>query len=141
MSKIEHLTSSPKETQSLAKDFASDLCPSDVLALSGDLGSGKTTFVQGLAEGLGVTANVVSPTFKLVNEFDGSLPLYHLDFYRIESASAAVAIGIEHYVFGDGVTVIEWADRYPEVIPDDAIQIHFEVMSETERRIIVERTE
>ena len=81
----------------------------------------------------------MSPTFKLVNEFDGRLPLYHLDFYRIESASEVVALGIEHYLFGDGVTVIEWADRYPEVIPEDSIKVHFEVVSHTERRITVEK--
>ena len=139
MSKVEQITTSPEETRNLARDFASDLNSGDVLALSGDLGSGKTTFVQGLAVGLDITVNVVSPTFKLVNEFDGRLPLYHLDFYRIESASEVVALGIEHYLFGDGVTVIEWADRYPEVIPEDSINVHFEVVSHIERRITVEK--
>jgi len=141
LSRVEQITASPEGTQDLAKDFASGLRRGDVVALSGDLGSGKTTFVQGLAEGLGVEGNVVSPTFKLVNEFDGRLPLYHIDFYRIESASDVAALGIEHYLFGDGVTVIEWADRHPQVIPDDAVWIHFEVVSQTERRITVGKRE
>ncbi len=139
--KVEQVTTSPEETRDLAKDFASDLTEGDVVALSGDLGSGKTTFVQGLAEGLGVEGNVVSPTFKLVNEFDGRLPLYHIDFYRIDSAADVVVLGIEHYLFGDGISVIEWADRHTQVIPDDAVWIHFEVVSQTERRITVGKRE
>ncbi|MFQ6608776.1 MAG: tRNA (adenosine(37)-N6)-threonylcarbamoyltransferase complex ATPase subunit type 1 TsaE [Fidelibacterota bacterium] len=139
MSRVEQITASPEGTQDLAKDFASGLRRGDVVALSGDLGSGKTTFVQGLAEGLGVKGNVVSPTFKLVNEFSGKVPLYHIDFYRIQSTREILVIGLEHYLFGDGVTVIEWADLYPDIIPKGTIRVCFEVISQNERWIVVDR--
>ena len=135
-----HITKSPEETKKVAKEFAVSLMPGEVIALKGALGSGKTTFVQGLAKGLGVSNTVNSPTFMLINEFDGRLPLYHFDFYRLNSQREVLNLGLEHYYFGDGVTVIEWADRFPQFIPEEATHIEFKFPSESVREIIIRRT-
>lgn len=137
---IDEFTSgSPEETMQLGQELAESLEPGDVLALSGELGSGKTTFVQGLAKGLGVAEFVNSPTFKIVNELEGRMLLYHLDFYRINSEDELINLGIDHYLFGPGAVVIEWADRYPRFIPDDAFRIGIECPSETTRMISINR--
>src|SRR6267154_1540245 len=104
------------ETKAVGERLAEKIQAGDVLALIGDLGAGKTQFVKGLAKGLGSTEVVTSPTFTLVHEYQGSrLPIYHFDFYRIESLAALRAIGFDEIVFGDGVSVIEWAERSPNL--------------------------
>ena len=109
------------ETKAVGERLAEKIQTGDVLALVGDLGAGKTQFVKGLAKGLGSTAVVTSPTFTLVHEYQGSrLSIYHFDFYRIESLAALRAIGFDEIVFGDGVSVIEWADRFADAIPPRA---------------------
>jgi tRNA threonylcarbamoyladenosine biosynthesis protein TsaE len=125
------------ETKAVGERLAEKIQAGDVLALVGDLGAGKTQFVKGLAKGLGSTAVVTSPTFTLVHEYQGSrLPIYHFDFYRIESPAALRAIGFDEIVFGDGVSVIEWADRFADAIPPRARWIKFEIMSDDQRRIL-----
>ena len=109
-------SNSVKETQNIAKAFAKELKPGDVLCLNGDLGVGKTAFVQGLAKGLGVEDYIQSPTFTIVNCYDGKLPLYHFDVYRIADSDEMYEIGYEEYVYGNGISVIEW----PELIADIA---------------------
>lgn len=124
------------ETKAVGERLAREIQTGDVLALVGDLGAGKTQFVKGLAKGLGSTAVVTSPTFTLVHEYqDSRLPIYHFDFYRIESLAALQAIGFDETVFGDGVSVIEWADRFAQAIPAQARWIKFEIVSENQRRI------
>jgi tRNA threonylcarbamoyladenosine biosynthesis protein TsaE len=131
------VTNSATETKQLAAQLASSLNPGDVLALEGDLGSGKTQFVQGLARGLGVPENgyVRSPSFTLLNEYRGRYPLYHFDFYRLHEASALDDLGLEEYFDGHGITVIEWADRFPGALPERTIHIKFEIIDETRRSI------
>ena len=108
----------------------------DVFALTGDLGAGKTQFVKGFVAGVGSDAPVTSPTFTLVHEYTGGrCPVYHFDFYRLETPAAVVALGFDEYVEGDGVCVIEWADRFRELIPQGAQWISLKVRSETERAI------
>lgn len=108
----------------------------DVLALQGDLGAGKTNFVQGLARGLCITGDVNSPTFILANEYtDGRLPLYHVDAYRVENAAQAEGFGLDDYLNGEGVTVVEWAERVREALPRDVLWIQLEFVSENERRL------
>ena len=113
------ISHSAADTLELGRAEASRVQPGDVLALTGDLGAGKTHFVKGLAAGLGVNkADVTSPTFTLVNEYNGGrLPLFHIDLYRLDSAEEAIAIGLDEYLSSSGVTVIEWADKFPELIP------------------------
>ena len=130
------ISNSAGETESFGRQFAGDVKPGDVLALTGGLGSGKTQFVKGLAAGLGATTPATSPTFTLIHEYSGGrLPIYHFDFFRIEDRQSAERLGLDEYFFGDGVSLIEWADRFPDLIPENARWISFETKSETQRAI------
>ncbi len=131
------VTSSPDETKALGEKLAKNLKCGDILALEGELGSGKTQFVKGLAKGLGVSQDsyVRSPSFILLNEYAGRLPLYHFDFYRLTTPFDLDTIGMEEYFDGDGITVIEWADKFPAAIPKRAVHIKFEVLDENHRII------
>ena len=129
---------SPGETFAFGERIAATLRAGDVLALCGDLGAGKTHFVKGLAAGLGVAASVTSPTFTLIHEYPaGRLPLYHLDFYRLESEDDALRIGFEEYLDAGGVLAIEWADKFPALLPAHTRWLEFRV--EGEARVIAER--
>src|SRR5471032_239345 len=106
------ISHSPAETEALGEKFGRAAQSGFVIALSGDLGAGKTQFVKGLARGLGISARVHSPTFTLVNEYGGGrLKLFHLDLYRLETRAQIVSAGIEEFLLPDGVSVIEWAER------------------------------
>lgn len=155
------ISNSVAETKSFARQFAGTIKPGDVVALIGDLGSGKTQFVKGLVAGLGSTSKVTSPTFTLIHEYtDGPVPIYHIDFFRLEDRQrsrrepsdvdgkareglragtranqSAERLGLDEYFFGDGVSVIEWADRFPDLIPENARWMSFETRSETQRAI------
>lgn len=108
----------PSETAALGRRLAAAAAPGEVWALAGTLGAGKTHFVQGVAAGLGCDAAVTSPTFTLVHEYPGGrLPLYHFDFYRLKNAAEALALDLDEYLDGDGLTVIEWGDKFPELLP------------------------
>jgi tRNA threonylcarbamoyladenosine biosynthesis protein TsaE len=120
----------------MGRQFAKDLETGSVLALKGDLGSGKTIFVKGLVAGLRSRADVTSPTFTILHEYrEGRLPVYHFDFFRLEERQSIMRLGLDDYFFGDGVSVIEWADRFPEFIPQEARWILFEIKSENQRAI------
>ena len=108
----------------------------DVLALVGDLGAGKTLWVKGLAAGLGSDAVVTSPTFSLLHEYGGGrVPIYHMDCYRLERAEELLAIGFDEYLDGSGVLVIEWADKFPELMPATARWVRFTIREGNEREI------
>lgn len=133
------ISHSPADTESLGERFGRAAQSGLVIALSGDLGAGKTQFVRGLARGLGITARVHSPTFTLVNEYGGGrLKLFHLDLYRLETPEQVWSAGIEEYLRPDGVAVIEWFERIAEcgVRSADLKRVQIEVVSETERKII-----
>lgn len=132
------ISHSPEATRAFACSIARKLKPGAVLALVGELGSGKTCFVQGLALGLRVVADeyVRSPTFTLIAEYRGRMPLYHIDLYRVERRGEVEDLGLEEYVDGRGVTAIEWADRFPEVIPARALRVRFTTVDETTREIV-----
>jgi tRNA threonylcarbamoyladenosine biosynthesis protein TsaE len=111
----------------------------DVIALSGELGSGKTTLVRGLAQGMGFDSKEVSsPSFTLVNEYEGPLPLFHIDLYRLEGESALREIGYEEYVSEAGVAVIEWADRIPHAVPDESLWITLRYRDSERREIVMQ---
>lgn len=117
-------------------DLAQRLKPGDVLALIGDLGTGKTTLTRYIAEGLGVTEQVTSPTFTIVREYtSGRIPLYHFDVYRISGGDALFETGAEEYFYAGGVCVIEWADRIAEVLPDETLCIFMEYGEKEGERI------
>lgn len=118
------ISRSVRETEAAGESFGAELRRGDVIALEGDLGAGKTHFVKGLARALGISEEVTSPTFTLVHEYSGGrLPLYHCDFYRLENEAAALALGLDEYFEADGATVIEWADRFPKLLPAGARRI------------------
>jgi len=130
------ISNSPAETEAFGHEFAKQVHAGSVLALKGDLGTGKTQFVKGVAAGVGSHAQVTSPTFTLIHEYlGGCLPIYHFDFFRIEDRRAAARLGLDDYFFGDGVSVIEWADKFAELIPVQAEWISFEMKSKTQRVI------
>lgn len=105
----------------------------DVIALTGGLGAGKTAFVQGLADGLGVTGHVPSPTFNILLVHRGSVPLYHFDLYRLERADQLVDIDFYETLESDGVSAIEWADHFPDELPDDRLDVDIQVTGESSR--------
>ncbi len=120
----ECITSSEEETEALGASVAQHLRAGDVLACFGDLGSGKTVFIRGVCRGLGVNDPVTSPTFTLIHHYKGRVPVYHFDFYRIRSEEEALALGLEEFFAGDGVCVIEWADRITGLLPTPRIEVH-----------------
>ena len=132
----EYRSSSPADTCALASLVAGRLRPGDVLALHGDLGAGKTCFVQGLGAALRVREPVHSPTFTLINEYHGALPLYHVDLYRLAGSAEALDLGLDEYLDGDGVTVIEWAERAGSALPPRTIHIEFRPGGSEEERDI-----
>lgn len=120
-------TRSAKETFDLGVELGQKAKRGQVYTLVGDLGVGKTVFTQGLAEGLGITEPISSPTFTIVQEYDeGRLPFYHFDVYRIGDISEMDEIGFEDYVYGEGISLIEWANLIEEILPDDCIAITIE---------------
>lgn len=116
-------TNSPQETRKLAISMAQLIQPGDIICLNGDLGAGKTAFSQGVAVGLGVEVPVTSPTFTLINEYQGRLPIYHFDVYRLEGSEEMYDIGYEEYFYGQGVCLIEWAQRVESVLPKERLDI------------------
>jgi len=122
-----YITKSPDQTKELASKFAKSISQGDIIALIGDLGTGKTAFTQGFAKAIGIEEAVGSPTFKLISEYQGiSFLLYHIDCYRLENVQQFVNIGGDEYLASvNGVTVIEWADIIEEILPVNTIKIHF----------------
>lgn len=120
-------TWTPEETREIGKQIGENAEPGQIYLLDGDLGVGKTVFVQGVAEGLGIRGPVNSPTFTILQVYeDGRIPFYHFDVYRIADIDEMDEIGYEDYFFGDGVCFIEWAELIEEILPTDCIQIRIE---------------
>lgn len=117
---------SPEDTMRIGNELAKKAKKGDIYCLNGDLGVGKTIFTKGFAKGLGIDEHITSPTFTIVNEYDGDIKFYHFDVYRIEDAEEMYEIGYEEYFFGEGICLIEWAKLIQEIIPNDAIKITIE---------------
>ncbi|MDI6816597.1 MAG: tRNA (adenosine(37)-N6)-threonylcarbamoyltransferase complex ATPase subunit type 1 TsaE [Actinomycetota bacterium] len=132
------ITHSPEETWELARKLAPVLTKGDLISLSGDLGAGKTVFAKGLAAGLGIDAPVTSPTFTIIKEYEGKLPLFHFDVYRLASAEELEELGADEYFYGEGVTVVEWGDRVEDILPEERLSIRIlRLVDEDFRRIEV----
>lgn len=116
-------TNSPEETWSLAAELADELGPGTVIALHGDLGAGKTCFIQGYAAALGIDEPITSPTYTLIGEYEGRLPLHHIDLYRLAGPEEALGLGLEEYFDVNGITAIEWAERAEGLLPPDMLHI------------------
>ncbi len=135
----EYITNSVEETIAAAEEVAASLCAGDIILYEGDMGAGKTHFTKGIAKCLGIDDEITSPTFALVNEYYGKLPLFHFDLYRIESYDDLYAIGFFDYLDRGGIIAAEWSENISELTYElrDAIKIRIEKLSDTERRIIV----
>ncbi|MCL4152155.1 UNVERIFIED_CONTAM: hypothetical protein GTU68_060906 [Idotea baltica] len=128
MSDLVFETATEEEMIAAGLAFSESLESGDVVALVGDLGAGKTHFSKGIVSGLGADADVTSPTFSLVHEYpDGRLPVFHFDFYRIDSPDELVRLGWDEFLDEDGVILVEWADKFPDLLPEGAIQLHFSI--------------
>ena len=121
---MRYQSESPEETYEIGRRLGSEAAPGSVYALVGDLGAGKTIFTKGFAAGLGISDTITSPTFTIMQVYEnGRLPLYHFDVYRISDPEEMYEIGFDEYILGDGVSLIEWADRIPELLPKETVRI------------------
>ncbi len=134
----ELITHSAEETRALGERIGRTLAAGATVALVGELGAGKTAFVQGLARGLGISGTISSPTFTIVKEHDGPTPLFHVDFYRLERAGELAAIGFDDYFERGGVVVVEWADRFWDALPKDRVEVRIEITGPETRRFHVD---
>lgn len=123
-------TKSELETIELAQNFESEKFPNMIICLDGELGSGKTIFTKGIANALGIKESITSPTYTIIKEYDGELPLYHMDVYRLENSTD---IGIEEYFTKGGVVVIEWSNIIKDILPEERLEIQFRIIDENKR--------
>ena len=132
----EFLTRSPEETEALGEKIAGKLCGGEVLALFGEMGAGKTALTRGIARGLGVEGGVSSPTFALMHEYRGRLPIYHFDMYRVEGWDDLYSTGFFDYLGSGGVLIVEWSENIENALPENAVRIHLR-QGETENQRIL----
>ena len=132
---MEYLSNSFKETVNIGKKYAKTLEKGDVVLLFGDLGAGKTAFTKGIAAGLGLKEEVLSPTYAYMNDYDGVL--YHYDCYRLSSGEDAEALGLTDYFYSNGICVIEWSENIKEVIPKNAKRVEIIKVDENSRKILI----
>lgn len=130
------ITNSAAETRKLGERLAGQLKAGDVILLEGELGAGKSEFARGVAKGLGVQETVTSPSFTILNVYEsGRAPLYHFDWYRLESAEELYELGMDEYLGGEGIALVEWPGRCPEAVPETCLRIRIEAGGENTRRI------
>lgn len=134
---LDFISHSEVQTFRLGARLGTLLEEGDVVALTGELGTGKTRWVQGVCQGLSVTDRVISPTFTLVNEYQGDLPVYHVDLYRLANITEGDNFGLEEYLYGAGITLIEWADRAWDILPDEYLVVDLYHLSDTRRRVVL----
>jgi len=126
-------TQSAEHTQTLGERIGRLARPGDVILLNGGLGAGKTSLTRGIARGLGIEETVQSPTFVLARELMGNIPLYHIDLYRLDSLAEIADLGLDEYFYGQGLTVVEWADKGTHLLPEDNLSIKIEIKGENIR--------
>jgi len=135
MDSLELITRSPEQTQEFGKRLGKIARPGDVILLVGKLGAGKTCLTQGIAWGLDIDEYAASPSFVLVRELYGRLPLYHVDFYRLENMAEIAELGLDEYFYGKGVSVVEWAEKALRLLPAENLLIEMEYVADSERRL------
>ncbi len=131
------VTKTAEETITLGKRIGEKLTPGSVLALEGTLAAGKTTITKGIAEALGITENITSPTFTLISEYEGRLPLYHMDVYRLDSAEDFINLGTEDLLYGKGISIIEWSEKVRSELPKSTITVSLEIQQDGSRTITI----
>jgi len=134
---VETITRGPEETQEIGRRIGVLTKPGDVILLIGELGSGKTCLTQGIVWGLGIKEHALSPTFVIMREMHGRLPLYHVDLYRLDSIEETQDLGLEDYFYGHGVCVVEWAEKAMTLMPPEHLLIEISYISDTERSLRV----
>ena len=132
------ITKTPEETIALGKRLGSMLKKGDVIALQGTLAAGKTTITKGIALALGITEPVTSPTFTLISEYYGSMTLYHMDVYRLDSTEDFINLGVEELLYGDGVCVVEWSEKVMKELPRSAILVRLNALEDGSREITID---
>ena len=138
---VEFISYSPEKTQAIGMALGAGAEPGDIFLLVGELGAGKTCLTQGIAWGLGVQEHARSPTFVLISEYTGRVALYHIDLYRLDSFEEVADLGLEEYLGGDGVCVVEWADKAPEIFPSGHIMVRLDILDRATRRLSLVATE
>ena len=137
----ELLSSSFEETLELGFKIGKVLKPGDIVALNGDLGAGKTSISKGIARALGIKDVITSPTYTIVSEYEGNIPLYHMDMYRIDGIEEFELLGVDELLFGQGVSLIEWSERITEYLPDDCKTLNISILENGQRKISLEGIE
>ena len=135
MSSVEITSSSTEQTRKLGMKLGKLMAPGDIILLVGKLGAGKTCLTQGIARGMGIKEYTTSPTFVLVREYPGKLPLYHIDLYRLDRIEEVAQLGLDDYIYGKGVCVVEWAEKGLSVLPDEHLLIEIQTVSSTKRKL------
>lgn len=135
---ITFTTTSAEETVELGKKIGSFLKKGDIIAMQGTLGAGKTTITKGIAQALGINETITSPTFCLISEYEGKMPLYHMDVYRLDGAEDFANLGTEDMLYGDGVSIIEWSEKIMEELPHKTIILKLEPHDDGARTITIE---
>lgn len=138
MGEHEFISRSPEDTKKIGAVIGERAVPGDVLLLEGKLGAGKTCLTQGIAVGLGIDDYVLSPTFVIMRELYGRLPLYHIDLYRLDDIEESIDLGLDEYFYGDGISVVEWAEKAISIMPRNRLLIRMEYIDDTERRLLLE---
>jgi len=129
------ITKSPEETKNLGKEVSKLVKPGDILAFHGELGAGKTCFIQGISQGLKVKDYVTSPSFTIINEYQGKIPIYHFDLFRLNNAEEILELGYKEYFYGEGLTVIEWAEKIEQLLPKEYLKIEIKFKDRYQRTI------
>lgn len=137
----ELLSSSFEETLDFGLKIGKVLKPGDIVALNGDLGAGKTAISKGIAKGLGIKEEITSPTYTIVSEYEGTIPLYHMDMYRIDGIEEFELLGVDELLFGQGVSLIEWSERISEYLPDYCKSLKISILENGQRKITLKGIE
>ncbi len=132
---MRYISKSAEETEAIGKELGSKLKKGQVVSLRGSLGAGKTVFAKGIARALGINESIVSPTFTLVQEYDGAEKLYHLDIYRLSGEDEFESMGGEEFLYPDGITLIEWSEKIEDMLPDDTLFVNIEIEDNQDRVI------
>jgi len=132
---MEMVSNSPEQTRKIGIKLGKLVAPGDVIFLVGSLGAGKTCLTQGIAHGLGIHEYTASPSFVLVREYQGKLPLYHIDLYRLDRIEEVAQLGLDDYLYGNGVCVVEWADKGLSVLPEENLLIEMQIISPLKRKL------
>ena len=131
-------TKSQEETIALGQKIGSKLKKGDIIAMQGTFAAGKTTITKGIAQALGITDTITSPTFCLISEYYGKMPLYHMDVYRLEGGEDFINLGTDDMLYGDGVSIIEWSEKIEELLPSETIRVTLQIQKDGSREIAVE---